>query len=366
MTQKGAVAGDILKFIAPRVLYAWEHPEVPVDRVMQDVDSIFHHPALRDERGNECHRNMFNTVRKWASGRREVDSLLSMQAVRQGKNHKEGVNDHVGHGSSMGAHGAAAHTGGNAGAPPGGYGAYLQQAENVIGGLTGHPGGSGGHSNSSSGFGGLFQQAESFLGGGNKPHGGSSGGGGGGLNDMFSLASNLPGVGKYSSQLGQFSKLTSAFGGGTREMPSDGARGLPADDGDYGDSDRYVNMGLSSVGGANELYESALRAEKPGPTPSPGPMPVPSGYEAYSGGSGQQYGEQSEDYIQHHSYGVQQSYGEQQSYGHAGGYGQGSYEGSGQYSEEQTGGYGSQQFPGQGQGYGQGYGYGGSSSGYYR
>lgn len=344
----GAVAGDILKFIAPRVLYAWEHPEVPVDRVMQDVDSIFHHPALRNESGNECHRNMFNTVRKWASGHREIDSLLNAQAVRQGKNHREGVNDHAGHGSSMGAQGAAS-GGGNAGAPPGGYGAYLHQAENVIGGFTGHPGGMGGHSGgSSSGLGSVFQQAESFLGGGGgKPHGGS-GGGGGGLNDMLSMASKLPGVGKYSSQLNQFNKLTSAFGGGKRELPSDGARGLPGDDGDYGDSDKYVNMGLSSVGGANELYESALRAEIAAPTPSPGPMPVPSGYEMYSGGSGQP------------SHGQTPGYGEQQSYGHSGGYGQGSYQGGGQYSEEQAGGYGSQQFSSQGQGYG------GSSSEYYR
>lgn len=368
----GAVAGDILKFIAPRVLYAWEHPEVPVERVMQDVDSIFHHPALRDERGNECHRNMFNTVRKWASGRRDIDSLLTAQAVRQGKNHKEGVNDHAGHGSAMGAHGAAyAQGGANAGAPPGGYGAYLHQAENVIGGFTGHPGGLGGQSGSSSGLGGIFQQAESFLGGGGKPHGGGGGGGGsgGGLNDMFSMASKLPGVGKYSSQINQFNKLTSAFGGGgKRELPSDGSRGLPDDDGDYGDSDRYVNMGLSSVGGANELYESALRAERAAPTPSPGPMVPPSGYEVYSGGSGQpalrpeegyggqQYGYQSQGYNQH------PGYGEQQSYGHAGGYGQGSYEGGGRYGQETAGGYESQHFPGQGQGQG----YGDSGSGYHR
>lgn len=365
----GAVAGEILKFIAPRILYAWEHAEVPVERVMADVESIFHHPALRNEHGNECHRNMFNVVRKWSQGRSEVDSLLSAQAVRQGKNHKEGVDDHAGHGSAMGTHGSAhghsggAHGGGNIGAPPGGYGAYLQQAENVIGGFTGHHGGAGGHSNPSSGLGGVFQQAESFLGGGKPPGGSGSGASGGGLNDMLSMASKLPGVGKYSSQLGQFNKLASAFGGGgRRELPSDGARGLPEDDGDYGDSDRYVNMGLSSVGGANDLYESALRAERAGPTPSPGPMAVPSGYEAYSGGSDalssrseSGYGGQAQE---GYHYGQQQGHEEQQSYGYAGGYGQGSYQGGGEYTQEQTGGYGSQQFPGQD--------YGGRGDNYYR
>lgn len=180
---------------------------------------------------------------------------------------------------------------------------------------------------------------------------------------MLSMASKLPGVGKYSSQLGQFNKLASAFGGGgRRELPSDGARGLPEDDGDYGDSDRYVNMGLSSVGGANDLYESALRAERAGPTPSPGPMAVPSGYEAYSGGSDalssrseSGYGGQAQE---GYHYGQQQGHEEQQSYGYAGGYGQGSYQGGGEYTQEQTGGYGSQQFPGQD--------YGGRGDNYYR
>ena len=64
----GFVAAEILKFIAPRVLYAWEHLDVPVQQVMQDVESIFHHPAIRNER-NECHRNMFAAVRKWVDGK---------------------------------------------------------------------------------------------------------------------------------------------------------------------------------------------------------------------------------------------------------------------------------------------------------
>lgn len=347
----GMVAGEILKFIAPRILYAWEHPEVPVDRVMQDVDSIFHHPALRDER-NECHRNMFRVVREWANNQRNLNGLLNIDAVRQGKNHIAGVNDHAGHGSSMGAAHGASH--GNSATPAGGYGAYLQQAEHVVSGFTGIGGHQGGGSSSNQGgLGGIFSQAESFLGGGRPSggHGGSSGGGGG-LGDVFSMASKIPGLGQYSSQINQFNKLSSAFGGGRRDVPGEDLDSegrsrtravIPGDDGDYGDSDKYVNLGLSSVGGANEFYESALRANQAGPTPSPGPLPVPSGYEGYSQGGG--YAGQQQDYSSYGGQGQGYAHQSRQEYDHqSGGYGGG-------YSSEQTGGYGSQQFGGQSGGY---------------
>ncbi|KAK5085167.1 hypothetical protein LTS08_003374 [Lithohypha guttulata] len=405
----GRVAGEILKFIAPRVLYAWEHPEVPVDRVMQDVESIFHHPALRDERSNECHRNMFNVVKEWTSrrDRNKIDGVLNAQAVRKGDNHIAGVDDHAGHGSSMGAHGASfgqtsGHTGGHANAAPGGYGAYLQQAEHVVSGFTGggnqHSSGGSGHASSNQGgLGGILSQAESFLGGSsNKPgshgssagaggflqqaesflggsssrpsghHGGSSGGyGGGGLNDMLGMASKLPGVGNYASSLNQFNKLSSAFGGlgGKRDLPGEEldeqgrVRGpahptpIPGDDGDYGDSDRYVNLGLSSVGGANEFYESALRSRHA--APSPGSLPVPSGYETYSQGGSYEassYGHGQLSQYDTTSYGGEgQSYAQQSRREHnyqSGGYGGG----AGGYSAEQTGGYGSQRFDGRGAG----------------
>ena len=61
----GNVAAEILKFIAPRVLYAWEHADVPVQQVMRDVegmagdfrdvDELFHlrrvlrHEAVQDQ-----------------------------------------------------------------------------------------------------------------------------------------------------------------------------------------------------------------------------------------------------------------------------------------------------------------------------
>lgn len=95
----GQVATEIVKFIAPRVLYAWEHPDVPVQRVMDDIESIFHHPAIRDEH-NECHRKMFEAVRKWANDRPDgghsLNDILSSEGVRNGKNVKASQ-DHTGH-----------------------------------------------------------------------------------------------------------------------------------------------------------------------------------------------------------------------------------------------------------------------------
>lgn len=73
-----------------RVIYAWEHPKVPVDEVVNDVLNAFHHPALRDDR-IEIQRNMFDTVKKWLDeypgGRQHLGRLLSSESVRTGKNH---------------------------------------------------------------------------------------------------------------------------------------------------------------------------------------------------------------------------------------------------------------------------------------
>lgn len=86
----GKVATVILQYVAPRVIYAWEHPEVPVDQVLQDVQRVFHHPALRDM-NLELHRNMFNTVETWSRNRKpgspDLNVILGSDSVREGKNH---------------------------------------------------------------------------------------------------------------------------------------------------------------------------------------------------------------------------------------------------------------------------------------
>ncbi|KAH4001933.1 hypothetical protein HBI52_210880 [Parastagonospora nodorum] len=142
----GQVAVAILQYVAPRVIYAWDHPDVPVDQVLDDCMRVFHHPGMRDDRC-EIHRNMFEVVKKWAHNYRgkDLNYVLSSESVRAGKNHS-GSNDHS-HGA---AHGAA--------------------------GIQGFGGSSGGHSSSSHG-------------GSSHQHSSSSSGGG----LLGSLTSNLPG-----------------------------------------------------------------------------------------------------------------------------------------------------------------------------
>ncbi len=77
------------------MIYAWEHPGVPVDEVLNDVLRAFHHPAIRDE-NVEIQRNMFNTVRRWVDENPErgnLDSVLSSTSVKAGKNHTLNTRD---------------------------------------------------------------------------------------------------------------------------------------------------------------------------------------------------------------------------------------------------------------------------------
>ena len=82
----GELASAILKYVAPRVLYAWEHPDIPVEQVLNDVCRVFHHPALRDSRC-EIHNTMYSTVERWArSTQFNLNDRLSAESVRNGKN----------------------------------------------------------------------------------------------------------------------------------------------------------------------------------------------------------------------------------------------------------------------------------------
>lgn len=86
----GLVASTILQYIAPRIIYAWQHPDVPVHEVLNDVSRVFHHPAIRDPHC-ELHQKMFSTVEQWVHRRpdrgNELNELLSSESVRHGKNH---------------------------------------------------------------------------------------------------------------------------------------------------------------------------------------------------------------------------------------------------------------------------------------
>lgn len=86
----GQVASTILQYVAPRIIYAWEHPDVPVEQVTNDIIRVFHHPALRDN-NCEIHRNMYDTVSRWARSRPDggnnLNNILGADSVRNGKNH---------------------------------------------------------------------------------------------------------------------------------------------------------------------------------------------------------------------------------------------------------------------------------------
>jgi len=87
----GQVAAAILQYVAPRVIYCWDHPEVPEQDIFNDVSRVFHHPAARDM-NCEIHRNMFNIVEKWIQQRpdrgQNLNDILSSESVKAGRNHQ--------------------------------------------------------------------------------------------------------------------------------------------------------------------------------------------------------------------------------------------------------------------------------------
>ena len=98
----GQVASAILQYVAPRVIYAWQHPDVPIHEVMQDITRVFHHPAIRDPRC-EIHRTMYEVVERWAHSLpnrgSDLNNILSSEGVRHGKNHTLDEDDSHNHGS---------------------------------------------------------------------------------------------------------------------------------------------------------------------------------------------------------------------------------------------------------------------------
>ncbi|KAL8837955.1 MAG: hypothetical protein Q9170_002327 [Blastenia crenularia] len=84
----GQVASAILQYVAPRILYAWQHPDIPLDQVLNDIVRVFHHPAARDH-DCEVHQTMFSVVERWARGWQgpNLNSILSSESVKAGKNH---------------------------------------------------------------------------------------------------------------------------------------------------------------------------------------------------------------------------------------------------------------------------------------
>lgn len=100
----GKVAIAVVEYVVPRVVYAWEHPHIHVQQVLDDVVQVLHHPGLRNP-NSEVQANMFNVVREWFEAHHDRGAALayalSSEGVRTGKNHTNGV---VG-GGGCGGHG---------------------------------------------------------------------------------------------------------------------------------------------------------------------------------------------------------------------------------------------------------------------
>ncbi|KAF3930451.1 hypothetical protein ABW20_dc0106554 [Dactylellina cionopaga] len=90
----GLIAQAVVKYVVPRIVFAWENPNTPVQMVLDDVSRVFHHPAVRDPR-LELHTNMFKAVQDWVNQMPDrgakLKVYLSSEGVRTGKNHTDGV-----------------------------------------------------------------------------------------------------------------------------------------------------------------------------------------------------------------------------------------------------------------------------------
>ncbi|KAJ5481000.1 hypothetical protein N7539_006894 [Penicillium diatomitis] len=102
----GRIASEVVKWTVPQLMQCWDHEDADVDRTLNRIISgVFHHPALRhygDDGAADIRQIMFSTVENWWNEkhdheRDELRDQLSRDGVRQGRNHKEGVED-CGHG----------------------------------------------------------------------------------------------------------------------------------------------------------------------------------------------------------------------------------------------------------------------------
>lgn len=125
----GKVAGQVLRWVVPQLISAWDDERIDVQRTLNRIiRGVFHHPALRQvgEDGSADGRGiMFSVVEQWwgSKSEDERDSLrdqLSRDGVEDGRNHKPGVHDH-GHGSAKKLGMPNVYTANHQGAP-GGFG----------------------------------------------------------------------------------------------------------------------------------------------------------------------------------------------------------------------------------------------------
>jgi hypothetical protein len=281
----GQVAVAILQYVAPRVIYAWDHPDVPVDQVLNDCMRVFHHPGLRDSRC-EIHVNMFEVVKKWAQNHRgkDLNQVLSSESVRAGKNHS-GANDHSHGAHAHGAAGLQGYGGSGGGNSSGGHGGSHQQSSGggLLGSITGNlPGGLGSAFNSLNlGGGGRTREAGDF----DRP--GSSG------------VPYQPAPSPQPSQWGSFQPYQSAYAGEGYQPPAEYSQAAPSGGYGWGEGQYSGGHGVEPSYTVPTAYQQGYENYGSGPAayeqPPPQHQPPPSGGYTYdqnasSGSGGRQWG----------------------------------------------------------------------------
>ena len=188
----GRTASKVLAWTVPQIMNAWDDDNIDVSRTLNRiVNGILHHPAQREQGSDgvtDCRAIMFSSVQQWWQDmsddqREDYRRKLSREGVKNGENHKEGVEDSghgcghplkmqknvTGFGSSGGNNdlanaAAGAVLGGLASSFAGGNGGSSGSGglSSMLGSLSG--GNSGGNSGSAGGLGGLLGVAGSLLG----------------------------------------------------------------------------------------------------------------------------------------------------------------------------------------------------------
>ncbi|KAK6496657.1 hypothetical protein TWF481_001647 [Arthrobotrys musiformis] len=98
----GRIAVEIVKFVVPLVMRAWDEPEMDMEPLINYIIGVFHHPVCRDNHNHRGQAAMFAVVRDWweLKSEDEKDELrgsLSMDGIKESKNHH---GHDTGHGSS--------------------------------------------------------------------------------------------------------------------------------------------------------------------------------------------------------------------------------------------------------------------------
>ena len=276
----GHVAAEVVKFIAPRVLYAWQHPNVPIDQIMSDVEKIFHHPAFRDM-NIEIHRNMFNAVERWQKAYRgpPLGEVLSSDGVKNGKNQKASA-PHQGHSHGQ-LPGVSQFTGQTQHQqqqqPQGGHGMHFNVGGFDVGNMASQALGGGG------GRGGGQQQQQQHQ------------GGSGNVGQYLNMASKIPGmqgIGRYSKYANMLGG-SGGHGGGSGGLASflGGSRGVDGlDEDEVGGVAGTQGVMGGEIGGGREMADAVSglstataeeMRENAGGSAGWEEMRAPAGYEQY-------------------------------------------------------------------------------------